>query len=191
MASALEFIFAFFSVGIFVGAFLLFIKKYRKLGLRLLLASTVVSFGVFSVQEYQKNQHAQQLGFLSGDDWQAAVEAGIENPQDWAVVRTEREAELTARRNQKRLEEACGDDHSVMAYVMSQRGVRANLRSPATVDFPTINSISVHANGDCTYSVNAYVDAQNGFGALVRTNYSATMRRNRDTETWSLLELNM
>ena len=119
------------------------------------------------------------------------METGIDNPQDWAAVRAEREAELTARRDQERLDEACGDDHSVTAYVMSQRGVRANLRSPATADFPTINSVSVRANGDCTYSVNAYVDAQNGFGALVRTNYSATMRRNRDTETWSLLELNM
>ncbi len=47
---------------------------------------------------------------------------------------------------------------------------------------------SVQYLGDCTHLVNSYVDAQNGFGAQIRTYYRAKVKYAEDG-TWQLLDL--
>lgn len=62
------------------------------------------------------------------------------------------------------------------AQVLCKDAVKAGLRSPSTADFPwTGDTISI--NGDQTEMVyESYVDAQNGFGATIRTNFTCTIR---------------
>lgn len=47
--------------------------------------------------------------------------------------------------------------------------------------------LSVHA-GDGVYLVDGYVDAQNGFGAMLRSNWECKIKENPD-ETWTLIDL--
>lgn len=92
----------------------------------------------------------------------------------------------------REIEQAQRDcDNSTMAYVMSQEFVKQRLKSPASADFPYINNRDVIAvsNHDCTFYVSAYVDAQNGFGAKIRTHYKATMKYDRDEKVWRAPEL--
>ena len=87
-----------------------------------------------------------------------------ETPEQEAK-RLQREAELAAQ------------NAAVEAFVMSQRFVKRQLRSPATAKFPSILEADVRDLGDGRFLVSAYVDAENAFGALIRTHYKATLRR--------------
>lgn len=95
---------------------------------------------------------------------------------------------------QREIERAQKDcENSSMAYVMSQEFVKQRLKSPASADFPYLNNRDVLSvsNHDCTFYISAYVDAQNGFGATIRTHYKATMKYDRDEMVWRAPELSM
>jgi hypothetical protein len=85
-------------------------------------------------------------------------------------------------------------DRSSMAVVQCQNYVRDRLRSPSTADFPWLDH-SVTPEGSETYLVRSYVDAQNGFGATVRNNYTCKIQYSggdeADQRSWSLLDLSM
>lgn len=83
--------------------------------------------------------------------------------------------------------EECGDE--TMAFVMSQRAVKNQLRSPASAEFPYITDVSSTRTGECTFTVDAYVDSQNGFGAMLRSRYSVKMTYYPDSKTWSASEM--
>lgn len=65
-------------------------------------------------------------------------------------------------------------DNSGLAYVMSQTFVRRSLASPSTAAFPS-SAVRVERVGGCRFIIAAYVDSQNGFGAVVRTSYVASL----------------
>lgn len=78
------------------------------------------------------------------------------------------------------------------ACFMSQKLVKQNLKAPSTADFPIWseeNCKVTHSNN--TWTVTSFVDAQNGFGAMIRTDYVAQMTYNPSTETWTLTNLFM
>lgn len=63
-------------------------------------------------------------------------------------------------------------DYKYSAYNYSKDLVKEKLKSPSSADFPLYDESFVTKKGD-TYTVIAYVDAKNSFGAEVRTNYVA------------------
>ena len=65
------------------------------------------------------------------------------------------------------------DGDEVGAYVVCQQWVEEQLRSPSTADFPTTNTADITQAGK-VWTVRSYVDAQNGFGATVRTPFVCT-----------------
>lgn len=85
-------------------------------------------------------------------------------------------------------------DRSTMAVVQCQNYVRDHLRSPSTADFPWLDH-AVVPSGNETYMVKSYVDAQNGFGATVRTDYICEIRYlggdAADQGNWSLIDLSL
>jgi len=58
------------------------------------------------------------------------------------------------------------------AYVMSQLFVQDKLVSPGSADFPFLGDDQINQINDSTFYIQSYVDSQNKFGALLRTNYS-------------------
>ena len=77
-----------------------------------------------------------------------------------------------------------------MAYVMSQAAVKMLLRAPATAQFPASPSVA-HFQGNCTWYIMGELDSQNGFGALLRSNYVATMIYRPSSDTWGATEVNI
>ena len=71
-----------------------------------------------------------------------------------------------------------GDDGKAMAWTMAQEFVTDNLKSPSTAsfggmfsgDFQDYNK-TVGSLGGGRFSVNAWVDSQNSFGAVLRTHF--------------------
>lgn len=77
-----------------------------------------------------------------------------------------------------------------MAYVMSQAAIKMLLRAPATAQFPTSPSVS-RFQGNCAWYITGEVDSQNGFGALLRSTYVATMLYRPSSDTWGATEVNI
>jgi len=70
-----------------------------------------------------------------------------------------------------------GQDKATMATVQCRNYMRATLRSPSTADFPGMFSGSVSsALGNNRYLLREYVDAQNAYGATIRSNYECRIR---------------
>lgn len=56
-----------------------------------------------------------------------------------------------------------------------REAVERKLKAPTTAKFPYYQQFSAYRDGD-GYSVSGYVDAQNSFGAMIRTSFSCQMR---------------
>jgi len=67
------------------------------------------------------------------------------------------------------------EDTQTMAAIQCKGFVKAYLKSPATADFPWADYTATPL-GDGTYSVRSYVDAQNSFGATIRSNYTCVVK---------------
>lgn len=111
--------------------------------------------------------------------------------------RAREEAESARKEREERLKNAEKDlpDESE-AFVMSQWWVKERLIAPSTADFPWSADRVLRSLPGSTYVVTSYVDAQNAFGATIRTRYIATLKwvggdwsmmsswRLIDLETW-------
>lgn len=87
-----------------------------------------------------------------------------------------------------------GSDAEITAQVMCENWVSDQLRSPGSADFePSPNQQVVEVNAS-TYRVTAYVDSQNGFGAMLRSNYVCVVKMvdpgNPDGD-WTLVDLDL
>lgn len=71
------------------------------------------------------------------------------------------------------------------AYVMSQIYVEKQLKAPSSAKFPVFDNSMVVPLGDNRFKVTSYVDAQNSFGAMVRTPYTCTIK-NTGGDKWLL-----
>lgn len=75
---------------------------------------------------------------------------------------------------------------AISAFVTSQEFVKRQLKAPTTAVFPWSSDDGVHVtnNGGCNFTVSAFVDAQNSFGAMLRTRFVVDLSTD-DGETWS------
>lgn len=68
-----------------------------------------------------------------------------------------------------------------------------SLKAPSTAEFQSVNDFSAELyvsegdGGHFSYKVAGYVDAQNSFGAKIRTRFNCAVRKVGDT--WQLVEL--
>jgi len=100
-----------------------------------------------------------------------------------------RTAEQMAQDQEQKAQRQCED--KITAFVMSQEFVKKQLKAPASADFPRFTNEDVRVNylGECTHDVVAYVDAQNSFGAKIRSNYHVKLQNQRGTDTWTAIEV--
>lgn len=81
------------------------------------------------------------------------------------------------------------NDDKIMAWVMAQSFVEDRLKSPSTAKFPQHSDETVVPLGNGQFLVSGYVDAQNSFGATVRSDFTCTLQQNG--ENWKLLDISM
>ncbi len=67
------------------------------------------------------------------------------------------------------------DELAIKAFLMSQRFVQQDLKAVSTAEFPEYNASDVQTI-EGGYCVSSYVDAENSFGAKLRTNYVCKLR---------------
>lgn len=88
-------------------------------------------------------------------------------------------------------EDSCKD--TSLAFVAAREFVQDRLKSPSTAVFPlqVYDDVRVFYSGDCKHEIFAYVDAQNSFGATIRTPYYAKVEYRKATNRWILKNLDM
>lgn len=59
----------------------------------------------------------------------------------------------------------------IEAYSHAKYEIEQNLKSPGSAEFPTMDLINMKLIQDSIYMIGGYVDAQNGFGGLMRMDY--------------------
>jgi hypothetical protein len=85
------------------------------------------------------------------------------------------------------------EDNSIMAYIMMEDFVKRELKSPGSAKFPGVfdgRQDHVTRLQDYKYKIVSYVDAQNSFGALLRTKFIGEIQQVSDEE-WRLISLNL
>jgi hypothetical protein len=83
-------------------------------------------------------------------------------------------------------DEPSADDLRFDARRVCHDFIDKRLKSPASSDFEETSDMDVTSVGD-TYTVRGKVDAQNGFGAMIRSDYTCTVRSIGDR--WVLQEI--
>lgn len=74
-------------------------------------------------------------------------------------------------------------DSRIDAYTTSKRIIEKVLKAPSTATFQSYDKSMISVSGD-TYTVNGYVDAQNSFGAMLRSYY--TVRLKGSAYNWTI-----
>lgn len=82
-------------------------------------------------------------------------------------------------------------NNSIMAYVVMEDFVKERLKSPGSADFPGVSEHVNHTKylGNQKYQIISWVDSQNSFGALMRTNFIGVIKQ-VSKDSWKLLSLN-
>lgn len=75
------------------------------------------------------------------------------------------------------------------AIVAAEGFVRDRLKSPGSAVFPLDMDVSRGAGGG--WVVKGYVDSQNSFGGLARTNFTAKLHESTDLSKWILDDISM
>lgn len=82
-----------------------------------------------------------------------------------------------------------GADTAAGAYVACEDAVRERLKAPATAQFPDFREAFVRDLDKGVWQVMAHVDAENGFGALLRSDW--TCRVLAASGRWNIQNLEM
>lgn len=75
------------------------------------------------------------------------------------------------------------------AFLMAKSFIKKGLKSPSTAEFANISESVVVTPSVDFWKVTSYVDSQNGFGAMIRTEFQITMSVDRDTKKWTVIEI--
>ncbi|MBF0352282.1 MAG: zinc ribbon domain-containing protein [SAR324 cluster bacterium] len=69
---------------------------------------------------------------------------------------------------------------SASAQVHCESFVKKNLKAPSTAQFASYSEVKISGYGDGPWTVIGYVDAQNSFGAKIRSTYTCTIHYSGD-----------
>ena len=108
-----------------------------------------------------------------------------------SAAREVRQAKEEAVEKENEIEQTCKD--TTMAFIISQRYVKKQLKSPSTAEFPRITNDGVTTKyiGNCTHEIWGFVDATNSFGAELRSDYYVKIQNKKGTDSWTPLDFKM
>jgi len=178
----------------------------RKLGVVLLAAVCVVMLGLVIAEIAMDRwpQASDRRGLLTGPGTEIRTVVTAEERQRHEAEmarqaqqreRHEAERRAMAEARRQREQQAAVEEDKIEAWVIAEQLVKQSLRSPATAsfgsfwrgDFQDPQNCVVQAP-DGSYVVFGWVDAQNAFGATVRSDFRCRLRKSGDG-AWDCLGL--
>jgi len=148
-----------------------------------LLVLAIIAFFYFGSLG-QKEWAAARPIALSEDAWAAQREMCeiAELPAEKCGITPKAEiVQLSQKATAQIMKKLCAKDASVEAISEAKEAVRAQLKSPSSADF---GGTSIQAVQDgCDWTISGQVDAQNAFGATLRSPFRVKLRRT-SKEVW-------
>lgn len=80
--------------------------------------------------------------------------------------------------------------NKLKAFTMSQIYIKKILKAPSTAKFPVYDISDVVKTDSRTYEVTSWVDSENSFGAMLRSNYLVRLKYFDDQWSLRYLEVN-
>lgn len=131
------------------------------------------------LKDYDHEKWRAELRRLDPEQYQIEMERV---KQAKAKKRAEEAARVVAEKAE-RVEMRCRSKLAqIEAYNVATKFVADRLKAPSTADFPSAIGANVLPFAECSFEIGGYLDAQNGFGAMIRTHYTAKVTRAKDTE---------
>ncbi|NFH40674.1 hypothetical protein [Clostridium sporogenes] len=108
-------------------------------------------------------------------------------------VGCESAGEAASRQYEERKAEAKNPENKKKnIYYGVQEEVKNKLKAPSTAKFPIYDESFVEQIDSTHYKVNCYVDAENGFGAKIRSNYTCDIEYEyEDDSSYSIKNLSI
>ena len=129
-----------------------------------------IAFAFWSMQKEAEAWQRLRPADVSADRWSERLglckEASIEMQQCASLSMKTIKAAVEKVRAERHAA-FCAKDATALAGQHAEEAVRANLKSPASADFDGADRRVAHEG--CLYTVRGTVDAQNSFGALLRS----------------------
>lgn len=85
--------------------------------------------------------------------------------------------------------EKCDKRGSIFAHTMATHYVEQRLKSPSTAKFPWYADSQVSYIGNCEFVVKSYVDAQNSFGAMLRSDYYVRLKYDPNSNSYYPIDI--
>lgn len=143
------------------------------------LIAVVAILSDLQAKNAKLDAEAVKAGFSSSSDQARATNAGITDPAAWA-----RRVAAEEQRRKKEYEE---QDIKISACVHAEHAVKQRLKAPSTATFPSCWRYEVRASPDMkTVFVKGYVDAQNSFGAMLRSTFVVKLKHEGNKQ-WTVL----
>ena len=155
-----------------------FRSRKQTLGFGLPLLLLVAGFGGYQMQiaeeeAFQRLKTEDPAAYQAELERRAAEKVALDAQAARSVA--ERDAKKKAEEEAERQKELCSDD--IQAFLAAKEFMKQRLKSPSTADFPFLRDGSQITTLECGhFKVRSFVDAQNSFGAMIRTNYEAVLR---------------
>lgn len=147
-------------------------------GLPLLLLVGVFYFGSL----HQKEWEAARPANLSKEEWaskQSLCETALMSAEKCATTTKVEVVKLGREVTERQTRELCAKDARYDAIAQAKDAVLANLKSPSSADFGAERIVAVQDG--CNWTVTGQVDAQNAFGAKLRSPFKVKLHRVSDS----------
>ena len=149
----------------------------RRLGRLVLLLVAVTFLGNGYVNYLANQKEARQLAQM-GPDERAKYQA------EKAAVQQAKEAAKIAEAKRDRAREF-EDKRRWNAFFYAEKAIKQKLKSPSTAEFSSFRdsvAAKLKDGGPNEYVVQGHVDAQNGFGAMIRNQYHVVVEFQEQTD---------
>lgn len=83
-----------------------------------------------------------------------------------------------------------GDDETT-AIVMAREFVEDRLKAPSTADFCGYEDTTAEQQDTGSWVIESCVDAENGFGAKIRTDWYVEVEYDTDDGSWELIDISL
>ncbi|PHM66725.1 DNA translocase FtsK [Xenorhabdus sp. KJ12.1] len=83
----------------------------------------------------------------------------------------------------------CTDDKT--AYIYAEKLISSHLKAPSTAKFASYYDVKSYKPEECKFNFIGHVDAQNSFGAMIRTKFNVIVRYEPKSDKYYLENLDM
>ncbi len=154
----------------------------RCLGWLIVIPIAAIALIFVVAEQYQNDWADARPPGLTDDTWdsrRSLCESAKMGAEDCGKTPPATIEKAAAKQREKERLELCKDDASYDAIANAKTAVSDRLRAPSTAEWSDITA----SLQDCEWRVTGTVDAQNGFGGIVRSSFQVRLRRASE-QTW-------